>query len=64
MNYNIGFTVVFALWELVQWPRFVPIACRNTRNNVTPNPSVKKKKVKPKQKPVLSSLLKGVILRL
>lgn len=56
MNYNTGFTVVFALWELGQWPGFVPIVCRNTRSNVTPNPSLKKKeKVKPKQKPELSA---------
>ena len=50
MNYNIGFTVVFALWELVEWLGFVPIVCRNTRNNVTPNPSLKKRKSKTKTK--------------
>lgn len=56
MNCNASLTVVFVLWELVQWVGFVPIV-RN-RNNVTQNYSLIKRTSKTK-----TQMLNGVILR-
>lgn len=58
MNCNASLTVVFVLWELVQWVGFVPIVCKSNRNNVTQNYSLIKRTSKTK-----TQMLNGVILR-